>query len=1070
MSHRSRAGTGSSRGQTGHDTRREYENDNAQDGAANVGFFRSSNAVDVFRDHDLGSLQVPREQLARLSFHDMSEASPGDVPMPLTIRKSSTPSTTPHGPQFGSSPISSRDTQNHTQSEHNSLPAASALDESRDELPTQQCTSPPNGPDAVETGSVKSYQTMAQDEYHSQFVQTARQRPRGVIMDLGSTPHASSPGNGDVRAGKQPAKELEPGEDSGEDTDLEAEPANGDRVNYVKFLVGIFGPGNSDCHDLLRRPPRESLPFEPAASSDQPRVDAWVPHTPSSVFDVDTRNETHDPTRLRNGSSYISSSDEESPSDIAATSRLVRERKVERIVSHQGMHHGPGVKSCKGPFVDDVRIGAVAGPSNQRARGVSNPSRDLGEASNGYNTPIAFPTLPRSEALRRNQQPLLRPKSRRPKPVATFHRVNSFPEVREQQNKGEFSRSGVTSQNIETDTPEPLTAKMAKDKGKDKQPEKKAKETPLPNPFDPWDMMVLGQSTPHEAIERSAKRLEAQGGSQPAKITPSSDHSRGSKHSDNPAPTSSKPTSSTRRVVSRVASKFFPKLRQSSETRADLNETHKSPDPNPSSNRSSNRSSNTKTREQQELQKQHRVTVTSSTSSSSRPFSRFRSTTITSPTPARPSNGPDIGFPSSLTPNNSYQSPPLPRFSAAPWNRPQHTVMQPPTRPPPPPPQFRRASDTDQAMSTESTAEAAPRVTAAHPENGTVHRVPSGVHTGSVAYDTAEPATDDTISPTPQATTTQVEATGIASHVPTELTPEAVATNTANIEAPSFVQLTIGIAAVEIAPQAPGIRTTQANSQPTSSIATSEGVDQVSTTEVSSADLDEDTGADATDAPEGGRGGAAGIYANSVGSAFFGSNSETLNEDGGSLELERTNSWETVVDSDRESTDNNEGGENGPNPMDGGEDNLGDLPLAQEVQVLYLAVEALPQVDRLELLREELGSEYVWWTDSQKHPKRPNDGRVWHSTNLRCDKCSPSCCVCGAPCCKWTAASNVLADDSATESDKRRAGWLLQTLQEVMPEGLDPNTHVRCSEFVQELQAGSMGPLRLALSKLLQRV
>lgn len=87
----------------------------------------------------------------------------------------------------------------------------------------------------------------------------------------------------------------------------------------------------------------------------------------------------------------------------------------------------------------------------------------------------------------------------------------------------------------------------------------------------------------------------------------------------------------------------------------------------------------------------------------------------------------------------------------------------------------------------------------------------------------------------------------------------------------------------------------------------------------------------------------------------------------------------------------------------------------------------------------------MWWTPDQQLPMRPSDGRIWHSKNLRCDRCSSDCCVCRAPCCKWKEAGNVLADDSSKESDKEVAGRLLQLLQEVMPRGVDPTTHVQCS-------------------------
>lgn len=60
-------------------------------------------ASDIFRDHGHeDSLHVPQEQLKRLSFHDLEQADPSDVPLPLNIRKTLTPSNTTQKQEYNS--------------------------------------------------------------------------------------------------------------------------------------------------------------------------------------------------------------------------------------------------------------------------------------------------------------------------------------------------------------------------------------------------------------------------------------------------------------------------------------------------------------------------------------------------------------------------------------------------------------------------------------------------------------------------------------------------------------------------------------------------------------------------------------------------------------------------------------------------------------------------------------------------------------------------------------------------------------------------------------------------------
>lgn len=215
---------------------------------------------------------------------------------------------------------------------------------------------------------------------------------------------------------------------------------------------------------------------------------------------------------------------------------------------------------------------------------------------------------------------------------------------------------------------------------------------------DPWALMVMGTSTPRRAQKKNKKKSETESESHSSKFTPSSTHSKSSKHSDQPSSSSDKPGKRAKRglakpspiqSVFRVASGILPKFLHSPSARSQLSasESHKDSNANP------NRDSDNNTREQ------HRITTASSSSSGTRPSTLLSSTTATSPTPFRACSRPELGFPSSPRYNN--RGPQSSFFSSLPRSSPGYHTMGPPTHPRPLIPQFRSTDVGAQTTSNE---------------------------------------------------------------------------------------------------------------------------------------------------------------------------------------------------------------------------------------------------------------------------------------------------------------------------------------------------------------------------------
>ncbi|MCJ1358437.1 MAG: hypothetical protein MMC33_008437 [Icmadophila ericetorum] len=104
-------------------------------------------------------------------------------------------------------------------------------------------------------------------------------------------------------------------------------------------------------------------------------------------------------------------------------------------------------------------------------------------------------------------------------------------------------------------------------------------------------------------------------------------------------------------------------------------------------------------------------------------------------------------------------------------------------------------------------------------------------------------------------------------------------------------------------------------------------------------------------------------------------------------------------------------------------------------------------------LREQTGTETVWYSPSDRFPRHPTHAKTWTQKNLWCTTCIDYCPICCNPCCAFMGATHRLAtlENSSEMKNINSLGYdtakeFLKQCEKWIGTGLDPMTFIQCSD------------------------
>lgn len=96
-------------------------------------------------------------------------------------------------------------------------------------------------------------------------------------------------------------------------------------------------------------------------------------------------------------------------------------------------------------------------------------------------------------------------------------------------------------------------------------------------------------------------------------------------------------------------------------------------------------------------------------------------------------------------------------------------------------------------------------------------------------------------------------------------------------------------------------------------------------------------------------------------------------------------------------------------------------------------------------LREQTGSQIVWYTPDDLRCRHPNHHRTWYSKNLWCAVHAGACANCGAPCCAMAGAIKIVDENRGSATAVAAAKALSQAISLYVPVGSDETTLMECT-------------------------
>ncbi|MCJ1466462.1 hypothetical protein MMC07_005081 [Pseudocyphellaria aurata] len=96
-------------------------------------------------------------------------------------------------------------------------------------------------------------------------------------------------------------------------------------------------------------------------------------------------------------------------------------------------------------------------------------------------------------------------------------------------------------------------------------------------------------------------------------------------------------------------------------------------------------------------------------------------------------------------------------------------------------------------------------------------------------------------------------------------------------------------------------------------------------------------------------------------------------------------------------------------------------------------------------LREQTGSQVVWYKPDDLRCRHPNHHRTWYSKNLRCTTHNGRCANCGAPCCAMVGALNIVEQNKGSATVVAAAKALAEAIGLWVVVGMDESTLMECT-------------------------